>query len=483
MRKFDFILRGHQHKLEAEKKEGTYGQCIIITTGSGYDERIPKDPIYLNSYNFVHLDFEAGKVSIFLRRWCEHQKKWIGDSDSILHGKLEFSLPIIPAGVSAKGLKEWAGSTFTTMALVFTEIEDPPDRGSKLWKEEMDKVGLLHFQQARELIIKYNGYEINATGDSILVAFRTAIEALYFSLELYSNTRSAEIKIRAGIHVGVVHMDENDSLGQIVKYTYRVESQAKEAEIWVSDRAKTDIEAENGVYEQLKWEEKSDRGLKGFSGKHKLWSIIIDDIDRATIGSNVEVKKLKPSEIQEHYDVSLYNYHSENEKAEELASILEKMGFTVWFDSWFLPPGISSQQAFMKTLDNSESCAIIIGGKTNESWLKEASELVLHWQKADASRRILPILLSDANIDINAFPELEDWWIDFRGSSNREFTCHKLKCGVQGIPIGRWPQKKQSEANTSSINDNRSINFTRDEDIFNSNSIAKHNAERKNDRK
>jgi hypothetical protein len=137
----------------------------------------------------------------------------------------------------------------------------------------------------------------------------------------------------------------------------------------------------------------------------------------------------------------------------------------------------------MKTLDNSESCAIIIGGKTNESWLKEASELVLHWQKADASRRILPILLSDANIDINAFPELEDWWIDFRGSSNREFTCHKLKCGVQGIPIGRWPQKKQSEANTSSINDNRSINFTRDEDIFNSNSIAKHNAERKNDRK
>jgi tetratricopeptide (TPR) repeat protein/predicted phosphodiesterase len=88
----DFILRGHQHKPKVEIMSGTSGDCIIIPAGASYDRRMAENPIYANSYNFVHLDLDSGKGTVFLRRWSDPRNKWLEDIDSCDGGKCEFNI-------------------------------------------------------------------------------------------------------------------------------------------------------------------------------------------------------------------------------------------------------------------------------------------------------------------------------------------------------------------------------------------------------
>ena len=88
----DFILRGHQHKTRVEIMSGTSGDCVIIPAGASYDRRMAENPLYANSYNFVHLDFNTGNGIVFLRRWSDPRNKWLEDIDSCDGGECKFSL-------------------------------------------------------------------------------------------------------------------------------------------------------------------------------------------------------------------------------------------------------------------------------------------------------------------------------------------------------------------------------------------------------
>ena len=88
----DFILRGHQHKPRVEIASGTSGDCVIIPAGASYNRRISENPIYANSCNYVHLDFDTGKGIVFLRRWSDPRNKWLEDIDSCDGGKCEFNV-------------------------------------------------------------------------------------------------------------------------------------------------------------------------------------------------------------------------------------------------------------------------------------------------------------------------------------------------------------------------------------------------------
>ena len=60
-------------------------------------------------------------------------------------------------------------------------------------------------------------------GDSFMVIFRTALDALDFVLALERETGDARIIIRAGIHVGSARIFDDDIFGNMVNYTKRVE--------------------------------------------------------------------------------------------------------------------------------------------------------------------------------------------------------------------------------------------------------------------
>ncbi|MDD4652439.1 MAG: metallophosphoesterase, partial [Methanothrix sp.] len=97
----DFILRGHQHKPKVEVTSGTSGNCVIIPAGASYDRRMAENPAYANSYNFVHLDLDTGKGTVFLRRWSDPRNRWVEDIDSCDDGECPFSLFESASGVSS----------------------------------------------------------------------------------------------------------------------------------------------------------------------------------------------------------------------------------------------------------------------------------------------------------------------------------------------------------------------------------------------
>ncbi len=169
---------------------------------------------------------------------------------------------------------DWAGSSKGTFAIVFTDILGSSVLGNKLGNEKYREVRKAHFEQAREFLNKYDGYEIKTIGDSVMAAFRTAAEVLDFGLDLFATTGNPLIKIRVGIHIGPVSIEQNDAFGITVNYAARVEGMAKGAEVWVSNEAKTHIDQEGlKRHDELQWTSHDNCELKGFQGKHKLWSI------------------------------------------------------------------------------------------------------------------------------------------------------------------------------------------------------------------
>ena len=93
LKNFDFILNGHQHTPRIKIESSTLGECILISTGLGFSKIATEDPLDLNAYNFVHLDFYAGKGAIFPRRWNSAQMRWTMDMDNFNSEVIRFSLP------------------------------------------------------------------------------------------------------------------------------------------------------------------------------------------------------------------------------------------------------------------------------------------------------------------------------------------------------------------------------------------------------
>jgi hypothetical protein len=95
---------------------------------------------------------------------------------------IETSLVSAAGEMQTRPFRDWAGSSRTTLALVFTDVVGSTALGEELGDERMDEVRHDHFARAREIIEKLEGYEIKTIGDSFMVAFRTATAALDFAL-------------------------------------------------------------------------------------------------------------------------------------------------------------------------------------------------------------------------------------------------------------------------------------------------------------
>jgi signal peptidase I len=84
---------GHQHVSQVKVIKGTPGDCVTIPAGSCYDRRTPDDPRYTNAYNFIHLDFEKGCGTVYLRWWNDRQNQWQKDQGAHEDGIINFDLP------------------------------------------------------------------------------------------------------------------------------------------------------------------------------------------------------------------------------------------------------------------------------------------------------------------------------------------------------------------------------------------------------
>jgi class 3 adenylate cyclase/GTPase SAR1 family protein len=197
------------------------------------------------------------------------------DRTADAHRDLEAGLVSASGEMGTKQFRDWAGAEQTMLALVFTDIVESTALSNELGNEAMNEARRAHFERGGKWLQKHGGYEIKTVGDSLMVAFRTAVQALNFALAFSGDTGHERLRIRIGLHVGLVHIEKGDAYGAMVNYTARVQSQAQQPEIWLSDRAKEDLDQVKAkAHRRLRWTEHPGCVLKGFPGTHRLWSVV-----------------------------------------------------------------------------------------------------------------------------------------------------------------------------------------------------------------
>ena len=159
------------------------------------------------------------------------------------------------------------------LAIVFTDVVGSTALGEEIRDEAMNEVRRAHFIQSRKLIGQFQGREIKTIGDSFMAAFKSVGSALDYTRALQGNTGHPQVQIRTAIHIGPMHVEEGDVFGGTVNFAARVVGAIQGAEIWLSERAKEDIDRLGAAkHRQLKWERHEGVAMKGFPGKFTLWA-------------------------------------------------------------------------------------------------------------------------------------------------------------------------------------------------------------------
>ena len=199
--------------------------------------------------------------------------------DKSADGQRDFDAFVMSAKgeTSTKSFQDWAGGEQVTLAIVFTDVVGSTALGEEIRDEAMNAVRRAHFAQSRRLIGQFRGREIKTIGDSFMAAFKCADAALDYARALQGNTGHPQVQIRAGIHIGPMRVEEGDVFGGTVNFASRVVGAIEQrAEIWLSERAKEDIDRLGAEkHKGLKWERHDfEPGkLKGFPGKFRLWAV------------------------------------------------------------------------------------------------------------------------------------------------------------------------------------------------------------------
>ena len=125
-----------------------------------------------------------------------------------------------------------SGRTLAT--LLFTDIVDSTvtaaRMGDKAWREILST----HFEAARNAVERYNGVEVNTTGDGLLARFDGPAAALHCASAIRKTAQREGIAIRASVHVGEVEIVGTDVRGIAVHEAARIMSAAGANEIVVS---------------------------------------------------------------------------------------------------------------------------------------------------------------------------------------------------------------------------------------------------------
>jgi len=177
-------------------------------------------------------------------------------------------------------LLDWTGGARVTLAVAFTDIVDSTVLGLELGDALMGGLQRKHFARSAELLIEKAGRQIKTMGDSVMAVFRSVGAAVDYALALQRDPGTSELRVRIGIHTGPVDVVGEDIGGKEVALAKRVVDAITGAEIWLSDRAKEDIDgAGTHRFEAWQWQP-HEVDLKSF-GHARLWSLLADPSGKA----------------------------------------------------------------------------------------------------------------------------------------------------------------------------------------------------------
>ena len=147
-----------------------------------------------------------------------------------------------------------------------------------------------HNKIIRPILLSYNGTEVKTIGDSFLVEFRSALEAVQCAVELQKalgkfNANSAEkILVRVGIHVGDVVERDSDVFGDAVNIASRIEPLAQGGEVAISEQVYAQVRNKLDLrISKLDLQE-----LKNVAFPIEVYKLVFQEDEKLVLGQNAK---------------------------------------------------------------------------------------------------------------------------------------------------------------------------------------------------
>ncbi|MDJ0850337.1 MAG: hypothetical protein QNK04_18355 [Myxococcota bacterium] len=171
-------------------------------------------------------------------------------------------------------LEDWLQAGGGTATLVLSDVVRSTlllfDAGS------VSYMGIIeaHRNRAVGLLKALEGRVVDMSGDSVFAVFPRAGDAFRYGCALIDDSGDARVKVRVGIHHGLVHARGDGLFGRSVHYLARLARRGGDSELWTSDPARLALETDApDLARALTLERQNDVALDGIPGRHTLWQV------------------------------------------------------------------------------------------------------------------------------------------------------------------------------------------------------------------
>jgi class 3 adenylate cyclase len=153
------------------------------------------------------------------------------------------------------------------VTLLFTDVVDSTTIANRIGDAAWRDLLSAHYETIRHLLERFQGREVNTTGDGLLATFDGPAGALRCAAAIRETAERESLQIRAGVHVGEVELVGTDVRGVAVHEAARIMGAAAPNEILVGATTRA-LAAAAG----LAFEERGTRELKGLPGTRELFA-------------------------------------------------------------------------------------------------------------------------------------------------------------------------------------------------------------------
>jgi class 3 adenylate cyclase len=189
-----------------------------------------------------------------------------GENNMMLGGDSDTDLDEIEEFLT--GVRQAASTDRVLATVLFTDIVGSTHRAAELgdrkWRELLDA----HDRVVRRQLERFNGREVNTSGDGFLATFDGPGRAIQCACAIRDAVRALDIEVRVGLHTGEIEVRGDDVAGMAVHIGARVAALAAPSEVWVSGAMPSLVAGSSVAF--------ADRGeheLKGVPGTWRLYAV------------------------------------------------------------------------------------------------------------------------------------------------------------------------------------------------------------------
>lgn len=163
------------------------------------------------------------------------------------------------------------------VTIFFSDIQDSTEINERLGDAHWIRLLTEHDRLVRAKIAQYRGHVVKTQGDGFMVVFGEPADGIRAALAIQAGLtrgggqrlRRTPVRVRIGMHTGVVTSRDGDYFGRNVAMAARVAAHADGGQILVTD----DIRAMVVDIDEIELVRADELELKGLVGRHQLWSV------------------------------------------------------------------------------------------------------------------------------------------------------------------------------------------------------------------